>query len=196
MAIITELIARARAGETGASEQLFTELYADLYRLAQRQVGQRDGHVSSLVHEAYFRLIRPDALSVNDRSHFFAVAARAMRQLVLSQARARQTNKRDGVELGLEQVHPAELYTEQDLDAFALEQALKKMAAVAPELVQLVELRFFAGMELAEIAELMQRSERSLKRDWRKARAYLHAQLQERSAESEALMPLADAHEF
>lgn len=182
MGDVTGLIVLARDGDPAASERLFAEVYRDLHRLAARQLGR--GHpdmaTTSLVHEAYFRLAKPEALAVNDRVHFFAVAARAMRQLVIDRARRRQAEKRGGGrDLALDDVRANELGVENDSNVFALEQALDHLAALDPLLAQLVDLRFFAGLELTEIAEIMQRSERSLKRDWRKARAFLHAEMGE-----------------
>jgi len=180
MGEVTELIALARDGDRAASERLFAQVYRDLHRLAARQLGpaQHAMQTTSLVHEAYFRLAKPDALVLSDRVHFFAVAARAMRQLVIDRARARLAEKRgSGRAVPLDDVRPEVLGIERNGDVFALAQALDHLAALDPLLAQLVDLRFFAGLELAEIAEITQRSERSLKRDWRKARAFLHAQM-------------------
>ncbi len=178
MAELTELICRARGGDKAASDQLFEAVYADLRRLAAPHVRGADG-ATSLVHEAYFRLARPQALALDDRQHFFAVAASAMRQLSIDHSRRRTAGKRGGgaAELTLEQVGDEEPASTRDAELLALDQALTRLAAVDPALVELVELRFFGGLELAEIAELSGRSERTLKRDWRKARAFLHHQL-------------------
>ncbi len=183
MGEVTELIALARDGDRRASERLFAQVYRDLHRLAARQLGRGNKamQATSLVHEAYFRLAGTDALALNDRVHFFAVAARAMRQLVIDRARSRQAEKRGGGrDVALDDVRAELLGVEQNADVFALAQALEQLGALDPGLAQLVDLRFFAGLELPEIAELTKRSERSLKRDWRKARAFLHAQLAER----------------
>ncbi len=195
MGDITVLLQRACGGDQGASDQLFTALYADLRKLAARQLKRVMGnglHTTSLVHEAYFRLAKPEALAVVDRVHFFGLAGRAMRQLVIDHARQRHAGKRGGVgnkDLTLDALEfgalPASLSDTRDTDLFALEQALQQLAKVDAALARLVELRFFAGMELAEIAEVLERSERSLKRDWRKARAFLHAHLHENNAELE-----------
>lgn len=189
MAQVTDLIERARGGDRAASDQLFTEVYGCLHEVAARLLrrvgrGQVDApRATSLVHEAYFRLASPKALNVADRVHLYAVAGRAMRQLVIDRARQRQADKRGGgKDLPLDELldHGAfaeSLGASRDDDVFALEQALAALAKLEPGLVQLVELRFYAGMELREIAELVGRSERSLKRDWRRARAFLIAQL-------------------
>ena len=124
------------------------------------------------------QLARPDALQLKDREHFFAVAARAMRQLVIDHARQRIAGKRGGGavanELDSQLAHDG---GERDQELLALDQALRRLEALDAHLSALVEMRFFGGLELSEIATLCNRSERSLKRDWRKARAFLHQQL-------------------
>jgi len=187
MGDISVLLQRACGGDQGASDQLLTALYADLRKLAARrlQTGSGDGlHCTSLVHEAYFRLAKPKALA--DRAHFFGVARCAMRQLVLGHARQRKAGKRAGIGRRDESLHalddaalPETLRDTHGTDVFALDQALPQLAVLDPQLPRLVEMRFFAGMELSEIAKVLQRSERSLKRDWRKARAFWHAHLHE-----------------
>ena len=179
MVDVTELISRARAGDKGANDRLFEAVYADLRKLAAYQLRGADG-ATSLVHEAYFRLARPQSLAVGDRQHFFAIAARAMRQLSIDHARRRAAEKRGGGvdDIDLDAVAPETLARDDDL--MALDHALASLAALDPQLVELVEMRFFGGLGLEEIAGLCGRSERSLKRDWRKARAFLHHQLGER----------------
>jgi RNA polymerase sigma factor (TIGR02999 family) len=183
---VTALIARAHLGDQAANAELFTTVYAELKRVAERQVRrihETPMHTTTLVHEAYFRLAKQEALVMRDRAHFFAVAGRAMRQLLLDEVRARHTTKRSedkGVPLDLLSIDALSadaLLTESDTQVFALEQALQQLTAMDAALGQLVELRFYAGLDLAEIAQITERSERSLKRDWRKARAFLHAVL-------------------
>jgi len=178
MAEVTELISRARAGDKGATDRLFEAVYADLRKLAAHQLRGAAG-ATSLVHEAYFRLARPQSLAVGDRQHFFAVAARAMRQLSIDHARRRAADKRGAgaADIDLDAVAPEALARDDDL--FALDHALTRLGELDPRLVELVEMRFFGGLELEEIAGLCGRSERTLKRDWRKARAFLHHQLGE-----------------
>lgn len=182
MGEVTELIVAARGGDRAANDRLFEAVYADLHRIAERHIDRRRGdgmQATSLVHEAWFRLARPDALALADREHFFAVAARAMRQLVVDHARRRMAAKRGGAQAPetLETDVPGPDSAGRDDDVLALDQALGRLAALDPALARLVELRFFAGLELEEIESITGRSERSLKRDWRKARAFLHAQL-------------------
>lgn len=181
---VTELLQQARAGDAGAADQLFTRVYQDLRSLAAHQlakVGRPDMRATSLVHEVWFRLGRPQAMSLNDRQHFFAVAARAMRQLAIDHVRERAAGKRGGgvADLPLEALNGEDACASRDTDLLALDQALEQLRETDASLAQLVELRFFAGLELEELAPLLERSPTSLKRDWRRARAFLHGLLDE-----------------
>ncbi len=182
MGDVSLLLAAANAGDRDAGDRAFALVYTDLRTLARRQVQRAAAGpgATSLVHEVYLRLVGPASMNINDREHFFALAARAMRQLVVDHARHHARAKRGG---GL---------APGDLDGIAghiaapdnasrmleLDQALDRLAALDPHLVRLVEMRYFAGLDLAEIAEVTGRSERSLKRDWRRARVVLHAALE------------------
>jgi RNA polymerase sigma factor (TIGR02999 family) len=182
MGDVTELIVRARDGDRAAADALFRAVYDDLHRIASRQAAAAgaDAHGrTSLVHETYLRLARPGALALNDREHFFAVAARAMRQIVVDRARERLTTKRGegarATTLGALDGLPVEGGKLEEL--IALDAALAALEASDERLARLVELRLFFGLELEEAGELLGRSVATLKRDWRKARAFLHAQL-------------------
>jgi len=180
---VTALLVQARTGDKLASDQLFALVYQDLRGIAARQLGRARGDVqraTSLVHEAWFRLGKPEAMALNDRQHFFAVAARAMRQLAIDHARERAAEKRGG---GAEPIplHDVDVAgaSLRDSDLLALDQAIDALRALEPALAELVEMRFFAGLEIEEVASLTNRSASSVKRDWRRARAFLHAQLGE-----------------
>lgn len=182
MSEITQLLEQARAGSPDAAKSLFVGLYDEMKRLARRQLSANNAplQATSLVHEAYCKIALGSVLAVNDRQHFFAVAARVMRQIVLDAVRARNSQRRGGDArvLALDtQAMKAAVAVEQDVEVLALDEALETLAACDPELAQLVELRFFAGLELSEIRALNGRSESSLKRDWRRARAFLLAEL-------------------
>jgi RNA polymerase sigma factor (TIGR02999 family) len=183
MGDVSVLLAAASAGDRQAADQAFALVYGDLQRLARRQVqrAQTGPGATSLVHEVYLRLVRADAMHLDSREHFFALAARAMRQLVVDHARNRAAVKRGGGAIAQDLDEIAErVGTLGDAERMlGLDQALTRLAALDHQLVSLVEMRFFAGLELTEIAEITGRSERSLKRDWRKARAILHANLAE-----------------
>jgi RNA polymerase sigma factor (TIGR02999 family) len=177
----TQLLAAARAGDKSAEARLFDAVYADLHRLAQRHLrasGPDAQHATSLVHEVYLRLARGGALALNDRTHFFAVASRAMRQIVIDHVRGRLTDKRGGgVEpLPLDSAVQA-LAAGRDEELLMLDAALQRLGDVDPRLAQFVELRFYGGLQMDELADATGLSERTLKRDWQKARAFLYREL-------------------
>jgi RNA polymerase sigma factor (TIGR02999 family) len=179
------LLAVARSGDRAAADALFGHLYDELHRLAHAQLAAHGAagatlNTTVLVHEAYLRLVGPAGVDAADRAHFFNLAARVMRHVIVDFARRRDAEKRGGgaVKVELERIRDlaapeAALVTE----LLALDVALAELEKGSPELGRLVELRFFAGLGLEEIAVLLDRSERSLKRDWRRARAFLLARL-------------------
>ncbi|MFC4820879.1 ECF-type sigma factor [Dokdonella ginsengisoli] len=181
MADITELIGKARTGDRAASERLFAALYDELHRVAAVQLrGEGEMRATSLVHEAYLKFARHGALEVNDRAHFFALCARAMRQIVVDHARARSAQRRGG-DVQFASIETTALQAAADgrgEEVLQLDEALTRLAAVDPLLASLVEMRFYAGLELGEIAGVLDRSERSLKRDWRRARAFLQREIE------------------
>jgi RNA polymerase sigma factor (TIGR02999 family) len=180
VAEITELIGKARVGDALASERLFAVLYDELRRLAAVQLRGDDAMRStSLVHEAYLKLASHDAVEFNDRGHFFAVAARVMRQIVIDHVRARSALRRGGdlVFASLATTALQSAADERNEELLALDAALDRLAQVDGALAALVEMRFYAGLELAEVASVQDRSERSLKRDWRRARAFLQREM-------------------
>ncbi len=178
---ITELIGQARDGDRRAGERLFASLYAELKHLARGQLAGGDAplHATSLVHEAYMKLARGADVAIRDREHFYAIAARVMRQIVIDHVRARDAQRRGAGARpeALDDSALAVAATQRGDEVLALEEALEKLMALDPALGKLVELRFYAGLELAEIAAIVDRSERSLKRDWRRARAFLYAEV-------------------
>ncbi len=183
MVDVTQLIARARGGDREAADALFRAVYGDLHRLAARQIGRGEGGglgCTSLVHEAYLRLARPEALGVNDRGHFLAVAARAMRQIAVDHARERLAAKRGGgapvTTLGAAEAVASADDARHDA-LVALNEALEALEQTDARLARLVELRFFAGLSLEEAGAVLGLSPTTLKRDFRKARAFLHARL-------------------
>lgn len=181
---LTALLAAARAGERGAADQLFATLYADLKRLAHKQLAGAGGqhetlNTTVLVHEAYLRLVAPAGLAAEDRAHFFNLAARVMRHVVIDCARRRAAAKR-GAALRVtwpEGFEPEDEERQIAPSVLVLDAALDRLESDSPRLAQLVQLRFFSGLSLAEIATLLAVSDRTLKRDWRKARAFLLAEL-------------------
>jgi RNA polymerase sigma factor (TIGR02999 family) len=184
---ITRLLAAARGGDRGASDVLFGRVYRELHALAHRQLSARGRPgetlgTTALVHESYLRLAQPAGLSAADRAHFFNLAARVMRHVVVDYARRRDAAKRSGEVIRIEVEKPWEPAAGDDArlteDLLALDAALERLAAESPRLARLVELRFFAGLGFAELGELQGLTERTAKRDWRKARAFLLAELE------------------
>jgi RNA polymerase sigma factor (TIGR02999 family) len=178
----TELVQAVGRGEAAAFDALFARVYGELKRVARRQLrSSRSATIDTtgLVHDAYLKLACPDGLDLQSRRHFFALAARAMRQIVIDHARARMAGKRGGgaVAVPLEAtVEPAAADMAPD-QLLQLDRALARLESEQPRLVALIELRFFAGLELAQIAAMQDVSERTLNRDWRRARAELYAAL-------------------
>ena len=174
---VTQLLAAARAGEVGALERAFAAVYGELKRLAGRPRARcRPGDTLSttvLVHEAFLKLSAGGALAVQDRQHFFALAARAMRQILVDAARARAAEKRGGGAIVVELDERDAAVAAVADDVVALDRALARLEAVDERLARLVEARFFAGLTDAELAELFDRNERTVRRDWEKARAFL-----------------------
>jgi RNA polymerase sigma factor (TIGR02999 family) len=180
----TLLIAAARDGDKLAEARLFERVYSDLHRLAQRQLRAANGvpdHATSLVHEVYLRLAH-NGLALNDRRHFFAVASRAMRQIVVDHARNRLADKRGA---GVEPVpldSALEVAANGHCEAvLQVDAALQRLTDVDPELAHFVELRFFGGLKFEELAEATGVSERTLKRAWTKARAFLYREMSQAS---------------
>jgi RNA polymerase sigma factor (TIGR02999 family) len=172
---VTRLLQSARAGDPSAIERLVPLVYEDLRRLARRQLGheygQRTLNATALVHESYLKL-GAGALTATDRAHFLAIAARAMRQVLVDHARDRNAAKRGGGQW--ERITLTDGAWMKDFDpngVLALEEAL---AGLEPRQRQVVECRFFGGMEEQEIATALGVSERTVHRDWMKARAWLY----------------------
>lgn len=191
---ITLLLVDARKGSALAQERLYAHVYRELHRLAERQLrGDREhGGATSLVHEAFFKLSRAPT-EFNDRQHFFATAARAMRQILIDRARERQAERRGGGVRAqtLDGVALEVSAGGHDEELLALNQALDQLAEFDPRLAQVVEMRFFGGLELSEIAPLLEVSERTLKRDWRRARAFLYQTLSGDTGVAPSVLPEA-----
>ena len=174
------MIQRADRAEPAAVDALFTLLYAELHRLAEVAL-RREGNSltltpTTLLHEAYLNMTGRDDVAFPDRARFLAYASRAMRGLVIDFARRRQAAKRDRrFEITLvndEPVSPERLRMSDELTKVG--DALDELAAIAPSLAELVDLHFFCGFSFTEIATLRGVSDRTVQRDWRKARLLLH----------------------
>ncbi len=176
---ITVRLLAARSGEAQAVERLFTAVYTQLKSLARRELRLRGRTptlgATALVHEAYLRLVDQTCTDWSDRQHFFAVAARAMRQITIDNARRKAAAKRGsgGSAIPLEDGHAAAPAAPEDV--IAVDEALTRLAATSPRLVRVVELCFFTGLSVDEAAEVLATSPATVKRDWRKAKALLYA---------------------
>lgn len=180
---ITLLLAAVRDGDRSALDTVFDRLYAELKRLARSQLRFGRTAISldttALVHEAYLKLVKSERLSLVDRGHFFALAAKAMRQILIGHAESLHRQKRGGGVVALpldEHVAAPALWQAEQL--LAVDTALVELERLAPRLARIVELRFFVGLSEAEIGEILDQSERTVRRDWRKARAFLQVELE------------------
>ncbi|MGV8960128.1 MAG: ECF-type sigma factor [Stenotrophomonas sp.] len=181
---ITLLLDAARNDDRQALDRVLGLLYQELHSMARRQLAGQQGRTldaTSLVHESYLKLLGAQgAARFEDRAHFFAYAASAMRSVVVDYARNRLTRKRGGDLIRVAEVpEDSRSSVRLDEDMLALDAALKRLHAVDPHLTRVVELRYFAGLSELEIAELSARSERSIRRDWQKARMFLLASMRE-----------------
>ncbi|HKB03738.1 MAG TPA: ECF-type sigma factor [Gemmataceae bacterium] len=182
MTELTAILDRLRAGDPRAAGELFDRVYAELRRMAAAQVAaERAGHTlnaTALVHEAYLRLFPGPAPAFADRAYFFAAAASAMRRVRVDHARARGADKRGGGQRRVELDSNIADAPGPDLDLVALDEALDKLAAKDPARAKLVELRFFAGLTMPQVAEVLGVSLATAERHWAYARAWLLAELQ------------------
>ncbi len=177
---VTLLLQEVSAGDKAAISRLFELVYEELRRRARAQLAgsapQTIG-ATGLVHEAYLKLTAGGNVDWNDRTHFYRVAARAMRQIAIDRARARHAARRGGhaarVDLDAAQIS----FDDSSESLLELDAALNALEQRSERLAQLVELRFFAGLSVDEAASAMSMSARTVKRDWRIARAFIHAAL-------------------
>lgn len=174
------LMQRCAAGDEDAYNALFQAIYQDLRRRAHLQLSSRRNSTMSttlLVHETYLKLAGTH-LTLNDRAHFFAIAARAMRQIVINAARDRSAQKRGGDQQPVTFDQSALVAPELNNDLLGLDAAMKALEASDARLAKVVDLHFFSGLDFVEIAELLDLSERTVARDWRAARALLRLHLE------------------
>jgi len=177
----TAFLSEYHNGSQEAGDQLVVLVYQDLRRLAQHYLQQeRPEHTlqaTALVHEAYVRLFDEGTFDWRDRAHFFAIAARQMRRILVDHARQAHAEKRHGgqLKLSLEEVTGAA--EQRDEDLMALDEALNKLEEVSARASKIVELRFFAGLTEKEVAKALNISLATLKRDWDFAKAWLYEQI-------------------
>lgn len=178
---ISELLSQWRGGSADAEERLLSLVYPRLRAIAARHLPDNPRPVtlqtSDLVNEVYLRLVGQERTDWKNRAHFFSIAARLMRRIVLDEARRRRRDKRGGgaIRLSLEEV--SEERRTPAVDWLELDRALQELAVIDPTCEQIVELRFFAGMTVEEVAEVLGVSDSTVKRSWRFARAWLRDRL-------------------
>ena len=178
---LSALVASAEGGDRRALDALFAALYSELHRLARRQLSRGAGGMTlgttTLLHEAYLDMAGREGEAFPDRGRFMAYAARVMRGLIIDYSRSRQAHKRGGqfeiAPLEGDVADPAADHRELT----RISEALDELATVDPLLAQVVDLKFFCGFSLAEIAAMRGLSERTVQRHWEKARIYLHGRL-------------------
>ena len=177
----TDLLIRASSGDQGAMAGIFPHIYEELRRLAHRQL-QRENvgltlNTTGLVHEAYIRLIDQTRVQWSGRAHFMAIAATAMRRILIDSARQHRSEKRGGklARVPLESIHLASEDRAELL--LALDEALDGLKLLDPRQAQVVECRFFGGMTEEETAEALGLGLRTVKRDWAKARSWLYQEI-------------------
>lgn len=174
---LTELLNRGLSGDTDAGDRAFAAVYDELRLAAARQLRSGQGGATlsptALVNEAYLKLISGAQLPLNDRAHFFALSACAMRQLLTDRQRAKQTEKHGGqlqrVELGDELMDESA----REVEYLDLDRALNELQRIDERAARVVDLHFFAGLDFMEIAELLAVSDKTVRRDWSSARAFL-----------------------
>jgi len=181
----TLLLRKAAGGDSAAADQLLPLVYGELHRLAlgymQDERRQHTLQPTALIHEAWMKLIGDPRPQWNDRAHFVALAARAMRQVLVDHARRRDSDKRGGGAVREPLDATLELYEQRGASLLDLDSTLEKLHGLDEELARIVELRFFGGASNEEIASVLGVSTRTVERGWKTAQAWLRAEL-ERSA--------------
>jgi RNA polymerase sigma-70 factor, ECF subfamily len=178
---ITQLLLAWSDGDQAALEKLTPLVYAELRRLAKGYMfGERPGHTlqtTALINEAYMRLIDWKNVRWQGRAHFFGVAAQVMRRILVDFARARHYAKRGGAAQQVSLDEAVTIHEDRSAELIALDEALKSLAEIDPRKSQVVELRFFGGLNAKETAEALNVSQRTVEREWNSARAWLYREL-------------------
>jgi len=179
----TQILIACDRGDEGALDELLPLVYRELRAVAENQLrGERSDHTlqpTALVHEAYLRLIDQREVDWQNRTHFFSVAAEMMRRILVNYARDRNTQKRGGTQhkVALDEAISSTL--ERDIEVVSLDDALTDLAELDPRQARIVELRFFAGLTVEEVAEVLDVSPATIKREWRTAKLWLKREMTE-----------------
>jgi RNA polymerase sigma factor (TIGR02999 family) len=178
---ITGLLQAWRAGNPGAGDKLMEAVYGELRRLARRQMRHERGdhtlQATALVHEAYLRLCGSDTIEWKDRAHFFAVAARQLRRVLVDHARRVNSEKRGGGYIQFSLADADCAMVDRDERLLAIDEALERLQALDERAAKVIELRFFGGLSEQEAAEALSISLATLRRDWEFARTWMASQL-------------------
>lgn len=178
---ISQLLFEVSQGNRDAQAALMTQVYDELRRLARRYMrGERANHTleaTALVNEAYLRLMGQQGVSWQDRAHFFAAAAQLMRHILVDHARAHRAGKRGGEQYQVTLSEGLAVEENKSVEVLALNEALEKLARLDARQARVVELHFFGGLTFGEIGYVLDASERTVKRDWTMARAWLKLEL-------------------
>jgi RNA polymerase sigma factor (TIGR02999 family) len=181
MTEITHLLLQLTEGRREVLDQLMPVVYQELKSVAQAQLRrERPGHTlntTALVHEAYLKLVNVEKVQWRDRAHFFAMAARMMRRILIDYARTRNRDKRGGGAVAVTLDESLELSGEQADDLVELDEALTRLESISQRQARVVEYRCFAGLSVEETAEVLDTSPATVKRDWAFARAWLNREL-------------------
>jgi RNA polymerase sigma factor (TIGR02999 family) len=178
---LTQLLIDWSNGDKAALDRLMPLVYDELRRLAHHYMSrERPGHTlqtTALVNEAYLRLIDQKNVSWQNRAHFFGIAARLMRHILVEHARNRQAAKRGGAQIKLSLSKVDRIASRPDVNLIALDEALGRLEAIDPQKSRIVELRYFGGLSIEETAEVVGVSPATVKRDWSLARAWLRREV-------------------
>jgi RNA polymerase sigma-70 factor (ECF subfamily) len=178
---VTQLLNEWGNGNQAALQDLMPVVYAELHKMAKRYMDQQDPshtlQTTALIHEAYLRLAPDSAKKWENRAHFFGVAAKAMRHVLVDHARTRHAAKRGGAVRALRLDEEIDTSGERMAQLIALDDALTDLAKLHPRQSEVIELRFFGGLSVEETAALLKVSPETVMRDWRIAKAWLHGEL-------------------
>lgn len=178
---VTRILAAASSGDPDAADRLLPIVYDELRDLAEgylrRERADHTLQATALVHEAYLKMVGQTSASFNDRQHFFAIAATAMRRILVNHAKGKKRIKRGGGQRAMALDEAAAVFDDRAIDLVALDEALDRLTQMDPVQSRLVELRFFGGLSAEDAAELLDMSLRTAHREWAAARAWLRGEI-------------------